>query len=104
VRELTSGQRLPYDDFFSYFLVRIQESDTYHFLENRAINWNLNSSNDTGRRRTEAIYAAPGAYWLSAHADRTGRAQWCYGFCRPARHEMSAATRRKLKFEDYVYT
>ena len=48
MRELTSGQRLPYDDFFSYFLVRIQESDTYHFLENRAINWNLNRNNESG--------------------------------------------------------
>jgi len=37
VRERTCGQRLPYDDFFGYFLVRIQESDTYHFLENRTI-------------------------------------------------------------------
>ena len=32
------GQRLPYADFFGYFLVQRQESDTYRRLDNGAIN------------------------------------------------------------------
>ena len=32
------GQRLPYADFFGYFLVQRQESNTYRRLGNGAIN------------------------------------------------------------------
>ena len=32
------GQRLPYADFFGYFLVQRQESDTYHQIGSRTIN------------------------------------------------------------------